>query len=608
MASPEFIRQVAASNDIVDVIQSYFPLQRAGSNFKALSPFSGEKTPSFYVSPAKQSFYCFSSQQGGDVFKFVQLYENISFPEALKKLAERAGIPFEDQGYSPEEAAHQRRLSRMRDLHHQARDFFHQLLLKSPAAASARDYLKSRGIGIEIARNWKLDYAPENSQELLRWAREAGFRDDLLLEGGLARRSERSSGIYAHFRHRLMFPVANDIGQTIAFSGRVLSVDQKGGKYVNSPETPIFQKSKQFFGFDKSKQSILKSGFAILCEGQLDLITAFEAGIQNLVAPLGTAFTESHGRLLRRHTEEVVLCFDADRAGFKATEKCFGILARTGMMVRVATLPEGEDPDSLIRKQGADAFRDCIAQAPDYFDAQIARRMSNPAESSIKDRVQLAQMLAEHAALVDDSMKRGLILERISTHLGIPSSDLLRISQQAKAREAGQSRNAGRNSPEPSSAVTLQQDLYPKTHNMQTLCRLMLTSAEARKWIQDNGDSSLLSTVADSELLSLLWTGDLDPENPASRSAYYRGLSEPAQSAASRLLMDLGLSPSQQTAQDCYRLLLRQSLQNRCEERKARLKSPPESAEAQEALLRDYLELQAQIKALPPSRVAQESN
>lgn len=607
MASPEFIRQVAAANDIVDVIQGYFPLQRAGSNFKALSPFSQERTPSFYVSPSKQAFYCFSSQQGGDVFKFVQLYENIAFPEALRKLAERAGIPFEDSGYDPEMAAQQRRIAQLRDLHRQSRDFFHQLLLKSPTAAAARDYLKSRSIGIEIARSWKLGYAPENAQEFLRWARETGFRDDLLLEGGLAHRSENSSRIYPHFRHRLMFPVANDYGETIAFSGRVLSPEQKGGKYINSPETPIFQKSKQFFGFDKSKQPILKAGFAILCEGQLDLITAFEAGVQNIVAPLGTAFTEGHARLLRRHTGEVVLCFDADRAGFNAAQKTFAALVRTGILVRVATLPAGEDPDSLIRQQGADAFKTIIAQAPDYFEAQIARRMPNTASASIKDRVQVAESLAEEVALVEDTMQRGLLVERISSHLGIPSQDLARICEEARKREAQQSRSPrpdARRQPPSSPAAA---NLYPKTHLVQVLCRVLLSSQEARLWLQTNGDRTILSTVPDTELLSLLWDASFDPENAASRSAYFRNLPEPAQNAISRLLMDEGPNPSPELAQDCYLSLVRKSLRNRYGERQARLRAPVESEEALLALLQEIAQLETQLRELPPPRTLQES-
>lgn len=607
MASPEFIRQVAAANDIVDVIQGYFPLQRAGANFKALSPFSQEKTPSFYVSPAKQAFYCFSSQQGGDVFKFVQLYENTSFPEVLRKLAERAGIPFEDQGYSPEAAAQQRQIARLRDLHRQARDYFHQLLLKSPAAAVARDYLRSRGIGIEVARSWKLGYAPESSQEFLRWAREADFREETLLDGGLARRSERGSGVYAHFRHRLMFPVANDYGEVIAFSGRVLSTDQKGGKYVNSPETPIFQKSKQFFGFDRSKQPILKAGFAILCEGQLDLITAFEAGIQNMVAPLGTAFTESHARLLRRHTEQVVLCFDADRAGFKAAEKAFASLARAGVMVKVATLPEGDDPDSLIRKQGPEAFRTFIAQAPDYFDAQIARRMPQPNAASVNDRVQVAQFLASQIALVDDRLKRGLLVEQISGRLGIPASDLQKICKEAMDRESRQNQNPARHSsPSAEPAAPPPADLYPKTHTMQVLCRILLSSSEARRWFQQQGDRSLLTAVPDSELLALLWEGDFDPENTASRSAYFLSLSEEAQNAASRLLMDDGPPATAEAAQDCYLSLVRKSLRTRYGEVQAKLKRP-ESDEALISLQREILDIAAQLRDLPPPRVPQET-
>jgi len=601
MASQEFIRQVAAANDIVEVIQSYFPLERAGSNFKALSPFTQEKTPSFYVSPGKQAFYCFSSQQGGDVFKFVQLYENISFPEALKKLAERAGLE-EEGGLSPEMAATYRRRSQLRDLHRQAREYFHQLLTKSPAAAPARDYLQSRGIGIETARHWKLGYAPEQSREIFQWARQAGFRESQLLDGGLARRSDRTGGVYAHFRHRLLFPVANDYGETIAFSGRVLSPDQQGGKYINSPETEIFQKSRTFFGFDRSKQAILKRGFAILCEGQLDLITAFESGVENIVAPLGTAFTEGHARLLRRHTEEVVLCFDADRAGLKAAEKSFAELARAGVMVRVALLPAGEDPDSLIRSQGPEAFADIVDQAPDYFDAQISRRLSNPGQATIKERIQLAESLAAQVALIEDPMKRGLVVEQVASRLGIPPEQLQRICEQTGRRNRSLHHRRTTDRTRETAATGPRLDLFPKTHVVQVLCRLLLTSREAREWLQEHGDRSLLRDMADTELLDHLWGGELDPEDPSSRPAFLGRLPEAAQNAAMRLLLESGPSPDLDLAKDCYLALVRRSLQNRCNERKARLRSPPTSEAQLLDLLREIADLESQLRDLPPPR------
>ncbi|MEM0968991.1 MAG: DNA primase [Verrucomicrobiota bacterium] len=614
MVPPEIIRQVAEASDIVDVVQEYFPLEKSGSQFKALSPFTNEKSASFYVTPSKQAFYCFSSQQGGDVFKFVQLYENVSFGLALKKLAERANIPLPEERADPKQAAKQRLRRKLQDLHVHAREFFHLLLLRSEDAESARDYLKSRGINSETAKRWKLGYAPEHSGEFFRWAEQRDFPADLLLESGLARRSDRNGGIYAHFRHRLMFPIANDYGEPIAFSGRVLSKDQKGGKYINSPETAIFLKSRHFFGFDQTKQSVLKAGHAVLCEGQLDLIMAFEHGVTNLIAPLGTAFTDAHARLLRRHTSEVVICFDADRAGQKATEKAFAELTKEGVSVRVARMPPGEDPDSLIRQSGAEAFQKVIDDAEEYFDAQISLKNDLLSEGSIRDRVEFARSLAEQAGLMGDGMKRGLLLDRIASRLGLQVEDLRAIATESAGKAAQRaahppSRAQSSMNQDPDSTGTPEtqeepfRDLYPKTHVIQVFCRLLLSSREVRDWVLEHGKRELLDSVEDTDLLAILWDGQLDPEDAASRNAFLESLPKNAERAATRLLLAEGLTGDLDLAKDCCLSLERKALHNRAREKKARLKVPSQLTEEElMQLLQDVAELERQLKDLPASR------
>ncbi len=591
--SPDTIRAVAEANDIVDVIGSYFPLTRAGRDYKALSPFTTEKTPSFFVNPEKQAFFCFSSGQGGDVFKFLQLYENISFPEAVRKLAERAGLPLETTERSPQEAAAQQLKSRLKALHHEARLFYHHLLMKTAEGEPARAYLKQRGIDQETARNWSLGYAPQDSRPLLQWARDRGFEESLLLEGGLLRRSERNSGVYAHFRHRLMFPVANDYGETVAFSGRILDPDQKGGKYINSPETPIFDKSKLFFGFDKSKQAILKAKHAVLCEGQLDLISAFEGGVENLIAPLGTAFTEHHARLLRRHTEEVVVCFDADRAGRQATDKVFAQLAKAGVLVRVARMPAGDDPDSLVRRDGPEALRQLIDDAVDYFDFRIDVETSGGGPLPIRQRVQLGQHLAEQVALVDDGMKRGLILDRLATRLGISAAELESAAVKSIQNRRHRPAQAGG-----IQAPTLEEApiSVPSWKVLRDLCRVLLVSPDARDWLRENGDRRLLDDLPDSDLPALLWDGDFDAANSASRSAFLSTLPESAQTAAARVLLEDGPPGEIETARGCQRSMLRKSLENRIAEAKGRLKTAEREATGFEAALKELLDLQSRLK------------
>jgi len=598
MASREVIEQVATANDIVEVIGEYFPLQRAGTNYKALSPFTNEKTASFYVNPSKQAFFCFSSQQGGDVFKFIQLYENVSFKDALKKLADRARIHL-DEEISAEEKAEQRLIRQLREVHRLAAEWYHTLLLKNPAAADAREYLKNRGFGIETARNWQLGYAPQSSRAFEDWAKQHKLSNFLLLKAGLMRKSQDGRGSYAFFRHRLMFPICNDYGDTIAFSGRVLSPDQKGGKYVNSPESPLFQKSRNFFGLHKSKRAILQAGRAILCEGQIDMISAYEHGVENVVAPLGTAFTELQARLLRRHTEEVVICFDADRAGQKAANEAFSYLAQVGVVVRVAKMPQGDDPDSMIKRDGVDAYKKVIDEAEEYFDYQI--RLGIAAEGdTIRDKAQLAHRLAEKIAFVEDSLKQNLLIDKLATRLGMPTSEIAKLvkdAQRNKNREKYR-RSEKEEANKPATEVMP----LPRWHVMQTLCRLLLTSNEARQFIQKEGDRSLLQHIPESELLSHLWEGELDTENPASLPTFLNSLPIAVQNAASRLLVEPGPTGDGQLAKDCYQAILRQSLENQRHECRGRMSTPGLNPEKLRGLLAEYKELEDRLKELPRPR------
>ena len=296
----ETVEQVAAASDIVAVISSYFPLKRAGTEFRAICPFHQEKTPSFFVNPSKQSYYCHGCGAGGAVFNFLMQYENVDFPESVRRLASRAGIAIIEDELSPEEETKQSFRKRLLRLHFEATAWFQINLLRTPAAAHARSYLKERGINIETAKRWQIGYAPNTWDSLVHWATAAGFAKEELVGSGLVKLREEEnprSRIYDRFRDRLMFPINNDHGEVVAFSGRVLDPKAKGGKYVNSPETPLFSKGNLLFGLHQSKRFIANARQAIVLEGQLDLITTFEAGIQNVVAPQGTALTDRHARV-----------------------------------------------------------------------------------------------------------------------------------------------------------------------------------------------------------------------------------------------------------------------------------------------------------------------
>ena len=369
------IQRVAEACDIVELIGSYFPLKKAGTSFRTLCPFHKEKSPSFHVNPVRQSFHCFGCGAGGNVFRFVMDYEHVDFPSAVRRLAQRAGIVLEEKD-DPQEQSRRDQRSRLLELHKEAASWFHQNLLRTREADHARTYLRKRGLTKEISVTWQLGYAPAGWEIFREWALAKGFsREELIHSGLIAVREGDQSGGYDRFRDRLMFPIRNDYGEVVAFSGRILNDSDKEAKYVNSPETPIFSKGRVLFGLDKSKRALIDAGIAVVLEGQIDLISAFEHGVRHVVAPQGTAFTMEQARLLRRFVEQVILCFDSDTAGQNAVEKSLPALLSAGMEVRVARLPKGEDPDSMIRTQGAEAFQIQIAAARDFFDHTIERQL-----------------------------------------------------------------------------------------------------------------------------------------------------------------------------------------------------------------------------------------
>jgi len=406
--SPTTLEQIRAASDIVDVIGSALPLKRAGANFVALCPFHKEKSPSFNVSPNRQIFHCFGCQKGGDVFAFVKEYENLTFPEAVKRLADRAKIPLEsEQGAGEQISRHLK--DQLLQIHEQIAQRWHQCLLNEAAGQPAREYLDRRGVGTDAIRLFRLGAAPELWDDTVNWAVGKHHELEVVEKAGLViRKSEgpdvpsgapefraQTRNFYDRFRGRLMFPICDEQGRVIGFSGRILSADAKAAKYVNSPETPIFTKSKVFFGLDKSKRAILDAGRAIVCEGQLDLIACFMAGVQNIVAPQGTALTDQHARILKRYVDEVVLCFDSDAAGQNAAVRSQDHLLACGLAVRVAVVPAPHDPDSFIKEHGGQAFANLIQAAGGFFDYYLNRLCVINDAGSDKGRLAILRSMAE---------------------------------------------------------------------------------------------------------------------------------------------------------------------------------------------------------------------
>lgn len=359
--------QIRAASDIVEIIGAIVPLKRAGANWVGLCPFHREKTPSFNVSPSRQMFRCFGCGKGGDVFRFVMDYESITFPEAMRRLAERAHIVIEEDN-TPGASDSRALKDKLLTIHEQITQRWQNALTTDAGSQIARDYIAKRRVPEEMVKLFRIGYAPDSWEDTVNWARSKNFDLELVAQAGLIIKRDGGEGYYDRFRGRLMFPICDEQGRVVAFSGRVLSGDEKTAKYVNSPETPIFTKGRVIFGLDKAKRAILDRQVAVVCEGQLDMIACYGAGVQNTVAPQGTAFTAEHARILKRYTKEVVLCFDSDNAGQKAAVRALDDLIHSGLAIRVASMPQPHDPDSFVKEFGAEAFNELIAKAVGFFD------------------------------------------------------------------------------------------------------------------------------------------------------------------------------------------------------------------------------------------------
>jgi DNA primase len=588
------IEQIAAANDIVEVIGSYFPLKRAGANFKALCPFHQEKTPSFHVSPQRQTFHCFGCGVGGSVFRFVMEYEHVDFPAAVRKLAARVGIPvIEERGAGDEERQNEARRILLR-LHSEAAEWFHENLLKKEFAGPARDYLKQRGIDRRVAKNWRLGYAPDSWDAFLKWGLGRGYSRGELLQSGLVKLRDEDrpqSDVYDRFRGRVMFPICNDVGEVIAFSGRLLQSDAEAAKYVNSPETPLFRKGKVLFGLDKTKRALIDANCAIVCEGQLDLITLFEAGITNVVAPQGTAFTEDQARLLKRFVDDVVLCFDADDAGQKAANRSLDALLENDLVVRIIKMPPGEDPDSLVRRDGKEEFEKRVAAARDFFDYWIEREVANVDLNSLGAKMQVAGRLAETVSRVHDQLMRGQIVSKMSARLGVPTPDFeALVAKHARgARSGSAAAFAGPREQSPG-------PLPP--HDIAMLCLLALRDAEARSFLLEQRWDEVLKQTPGSDLLVRILETDLRTDDPSSLNAFMAVLSPEEEGVVSSWLLQKAPANPLAVAKSWWTGLRQAALRRQLGVAEARMKLPQLSMGEIMNLQKQILDLQGQLHEL----------
>jgi DNA primase len=596
----ETIEQIAAANDIVEVIGSYFPLKRAGANFKALCPFHQEKTPSFMVSPSRQTFHCFGCGVGGSVFRFVMDYEHVDFPSAVRKLAARSGITIvEKRGAADEERQYETRRTLLK-LHAEAAEWFHENLVKREVGEPAREYLKQRGITAEIAKRWQLGYAPDEWDAFGSWARARGYDARDLITSGLVRTKDEADSdqnqtsnlkaqtSYDRFRGRIMFPIHNDVGEVIAFSGRLLKDEEGAAKYLNSPETPLFRKGNVLFGLHKTKRALIEADCAIVCEGQIDLISLFEAGITNVVAPQGTAFTENQARILKRFVDEVVLCFDSDAAGAKAAERSLDALLQNDLIVRVVELPAGEDPDSLVRREGKEKFENRVTSAQDFFDYWIEREMEAADMSSLGAKMQVARRLAETVSRVHDPLMRGEVVNRASARLGVSPADfgtLLSTRPRGSASSEGPESARAQAAPGP-------------RHDIAMLCLLALRDEPARNFLLAQNWRETLEQAPDAEILIRILQSELHPDDPASLSAFMATLPPAEEALVSAWLLQKVPAAAETMVEKWWLGIRHAVLRRRLKAAQNRIRLPELSSGDIVNLQKQILDLQEQLHEL----------
>ncbi|UCF77696.1 MAG: DNA primase [Candidatus Eiseniibacteriota bacterium] len=501
--SEEILEKVREASDIVEVVGEHVTLKKSGQNFKGLCPFHSERTPSFTVSATKQVYHCFGCGAGGNVFSFVMQLENLSFVEAVRSLAKRKGIELPVQR-AEADSARARLLS--------AVGFavsFYRKQLDAAAGRKAREYLKARAIGDEVCETFSLGYAPAGWDALIK-AASRHTSEEVLLQAGLVVPRERGSGSYDRFRDRLMFPILSPGGKPIGFGARALGETQP--KYLNSSDSPVFQKGSVLYGLYQSKQAIRARESATVVEGYTDLLSLFQNGFQNVVASCGTAFTAEQARLLKRYTREAVLVYDGDEAGIQAARRALQVFLEAGVRVRVACLPAGHDPDSFLRERGARALSEAL-ESPWSLSQFLLK--TAPQNMRREDRI---RSLVDVFALIEDPIYRRVSIQE--------AAEVLKFDENTIAYEVGRTRKRGRSQAEPASLSSPEVDrvereliklmlengtvlkaaresLEERYFNSET-CRAAFRLLKGFDWEREAGPAELLDSADSADVRGLL--------------------------------------------------------------------------------------------------------
>lgn len=523
----EVVENVRQQVEIVDLVGEYVRLDKKGRNYVGLCPFHQDKDPSFTVNREKQIFHCFGCGAGGNVFKFIMLAENLTFPEAVRRLARRVGVMLPDTE-NPREKARARREEKAWQINGMVRDFYRRLLLQNPSVEEARNYLKGRGLTPEIQELFKLGYAPVHWDALIRFMESRQCPASHLVTLGLAVDGERRP--YDRFRNRIIFPINNALGRVVGFGGRLLDNGQP--KYLNTPETPFFNKRLVLYGLDLARTAIREQGAAVIMEGYMDVVTAHQFGITNAVASLGTSLTTEQGKLLLRYTRDVIIAYDADAAGVAATIRGLDLLQELGCRVRVVTVPDGKDPDEFIRRHGIEGWQGLLARAEtllEYKLRQAGRKTDNAAE--------ILRFIMPNIDALQSNVEREQSIRLAAKHLNLRWED---IRGELKSFQA----SSRKKWPNPDKIAKNKHNIIKSTFNSnngmdvriraeRSLLRLILDEPELLSMVQQELGQDFMTDPSHRQIFRLLCES-----NAASPAQWMNSLDETAQQVLSGLLVE----------------------------------------------------------------------
>ncbi len=516
--SQDVIDRIRAQTDIVELVEQYLDLRRSGDNYRALCPFHNEKTPSFNVNRTRQIFHCFGCGRGGDAFKFLMFHDGLSFPEAVRVLAQRAGIKLEAE--SPRAAARRSQRERLTKLNRFAADYFRGQLI-GENGTRPREYLMGRGISDEVSEQFMLGHAPDSWTHCTAEAARSGFSRQEIERSGLAKQRRSDGGLYELFRNRIIFPVHNMSGTIVGFGGRALGDEDP--KYINTPETDVYRKGETLYGLYQAKDAIRREAVVLIVEGYMDLLQLVQAGFANVVATLGTALTERQARLVRRFVQSAVLVYDGDEAGAKAAERGMTVLAHVGIEPRVVLLPEGNDPDDYLRAHGSDAFRDLLGRAAGVLDF-VLRDVTDSTALSPGDKSAVARRAFAVISAIGDSIRQSDYLRLLA--------ERLKVSETSVRREFGMYRR----SPGGKGADGVRRRVWPKA--TYDLFGALIRNPEYIARASRDVDLALMDDGPEKEVLATLFEAESEIGRP--EQLLDRVESEDARTLLSRVLVDAG--------------------------------------------------------------------